>query len=118
MKIELTYDGKNYFDPVFKFFWNNEKDKFAIGICYSNIQNYDFIIADIDNNFEKYENNAEKLFYYTHINVYVFNLNEFFKLLPKNKIFEHSIVLLDKNDKIIENNYRVFEAILNENSNQ
>ena len=116
MKIELKYDGKNYYDPIFILFWNNEKNKFVIGICHNNMKNYDFIIDDIQNNFEKYSNIEQKIMYYTKNNVYVFDLKDNFNLLPINQNFEHSVALLNENDKIIEKEYRVFETIINEDT--
>ena len=116
MKIELKYDGKNYYDPIFILFWNNEKNKFVIGICHNNMKIYDFIIDDIQNNFEKYSNIEQKIMYYTKNNVYVFDLKDNFNLLPINQNFEHSVALLNENDKIIEKEYRVFETIINEDT--
>ena len=118
MKIELTYDGKNYYDPLFLLFWNEQKNDFCIGIKHNERRNYQFILDDINSNFEKYTLNLTSFCYYTKENVYVFDFKHQYDLLPKNKKFEHSIVLLDKNDKIIEKNYRVFEAIIHENNNK
>ena len=56
----------------------------------------------------------QKIMYYTKNNVYVFDLKDNFNLLPINKNFEHSVALLNENDKIIEKEYRVFETIINQ----
>ena len=53
MKIELKYDGKNYYDPIFIFFWNNEKDNFKIGIKFSKIIDYTFMREDLLNHYER-----------------------------------------------------------------
>lgn len=119
MKIELKYDGKNYYDPQFILLWNIDKTKFAIGICPSEAQDYKIIINDMNHNFEKcITDNKTTFYYYTKENVYVFNFKDDFKIFPVNREFEHSIVLLDKDDKIIEDNYLVFKATLNGNSDK
>ena len=112
MKIDLKYDGKNYYDPIFKLFWNDEKNNFAIGICQSDIINYEFIVDDINNNFENFKIKNNSFCYYTKENVYVFDLNNSFYLIPRKKDFKHCIVILDLNDKIIKNTYRQFTSEL------
>jgi hypothetical protein len=115
MKIELTYDGKNYFDPVFTFMWNNEKNDFAIGISFNDRRSYQFIIDDIIENFEDFKIKDTSFCYYTKENVYVFNLKNGFNLIPINKVFEHCVVLLDKDDNIIEQTYKYFKCTRNGN---
>jgi len=117
MKIDLTYDGKNYYDPLFTFMWNNEKDNFGIGIKHSDIIDYTFIREDFLNNFEKFEIQGTSFYYYTNENVYVFNLKENINLIPINEKFIHSVVLLDKNDNIIERQYKSFKCIRYGNNN-
>ncbi len=117
MKIELKYDGKNYYDPLFTFFWNDEKDNFKIGIKFSEIIDYTFMREDLLNHYEIFKINGTSLYYYTKENVYVFNLEDSFNLIPIDKMFFHSIVLLDKNDKIIENQYKSFKCTIYGNNN-
>ena len=112
MKIDLTYDGKNYYDPLFTFMWNNEKDNFGIGIKHSDIIDYNFIVDDINNNFENFKIKGNSFCYYTKENVYVFDLSDSFYLIPKEKDFKHCIVLLDNNNKIIKKTYRQFTSEL------
>jgi len=114
MKIDLTYDGKNYYDPLFTFMWNDEKDDFGIGIKHNERRDYQFIINDINNNFETFKINDNSFCYYTKENVYVFRLNkEMFERIPKQKQFSHCVVLLDNNDKIIRQPYKYFKCIRN-----
>lgn len=112
MKIELKYDGKNFYDPLFSFMWNDEKDDFGIGIRYDNDTkhhiDYQFVIDDIEKNFEKHEIKGTSFCYYTKENVYVFNLRDSFELIPRKKNFSHAVVLLDENGKIINGRYRQF----------
>lgn len=117
MKIELKYEGKNYYDPKFIFFWNDQCDNFGIGIKFNPEKNYQFIIDDIMNNIEDFKINETSFYYYTKYNVYAFNLNESFKLVPRNKNFSHCVVILDKDDKIEEQQYKSFECLRDENSN-
>ena len=117
MKIELKYDGKNYYDPLFTFFWNDEKDNFKIGIKFSEIIDYTFMREDLLNHYESFKINDTSLYYYTKENVYAFNLEDSFNLIPIDKMFFHSIVLLDKNDKIIENQYKSFKCTIYGNNN-
>lgn len=112
MKIELIYDGKNYYDPLFTFMWNDEKDNFAIGIKFNEKRDYKFVIEDLINNFEKHEIRGNRFYYYTKENVYTFNLSENFNLIPRKQDFSHCVVLLDKNDNIIKGTYKQFTSEL------
>lgn len=119
MKIELKYDDKNYYDPVFTMLYNDKfYDNFAFAICHQKTKDYSFIREDINNNFEKCEIKGTSFYYYTKENVYKFDLKDNFNLLPINKSFKHCVVLLDENDKIIEKECRTFNTILYENTNQ
>lgn len=116
MKIELKYDGKNFYDPLFTFMWNDEKDDFGIGIKAHEKRSYQFVIDDIISNYEDFKINGTSFCYYTKENVYVFNLRENFKLIPKGKKFEHCVVLLDESGKMIEQTYKAFRCIRNGNN--
>lgn len=115
MKIELKYDGKNYYDPVFILMWNDEQTNFAIGIKSQDDIDYTFIRKDLLDNYEKFEITGSTFYYYTKENVYVFNLNKKIQIIPVNQNFEHCVVLLDKNDNIILNDYKGFNCIRYEN---
>ena len=117
MKIELKHDGKNYYDPSFIFFWNDEKDYFKIGIKNSKIIDYSFVREDLLNNYENFKINGTSFYYYTKENVYVFNLKDSFNLIPVKKSFLHCVVLLDKNDEIIENEYKYLKCTIYGNNN-
>lgn len=112
MKIELKYNGKNLTDPDFTLLYNNEKDSFAIAVNYDDSEDYENIRQDIMSSFENHEIKGTSFYYYTKDNVYMFNLEEGFEIIPINKPFSHCVVLLDKNDKIVEKQYKKFDSIL------
>ena len=66
MKVELKYDGKNYYDPLFTFFWNDEKDNFKIGIKFSEIIDYTFMREDLLNHYEIFLLNIFEMQYKYH----------------------------------------------------
>lgn len=119
MQVLFKYDGKNYDNPMFTFFWNDEKDNFGIGLIYDEIyykDDYNLVMEDLIFNYEKFKIDGTSFLYYTKENVYSFDLEDEFKLIPINKKFNHSIVLLDKNGNIKEEKYKIFECVFNGNN--
>lgn len=112
MKIELKYEDKNYYQPSFKFMWNNECDNFGIVIKFNDKRSYDFVIEDLRENFEKHEVKGGTFYYYTKENVYAFDLSKNYNLIPKQKDFKHCVVLLGKDNQIIERTYKQFTSML------
>lgn len=118
MKIELKMNGKNFFDPSFIFFYNEDKTEFSLGIRYTEDYDYNFIREDLINNFENFEIKGNTFIYSTKENIYIFDLKEEFQIIPLNTKFKHGIVLLDKNDKILDMPYLKTTIKINENNNK
>ena len=118
MKIDLTMNGKQYFDPLFKVLYSDEKTHFLLGITKKNITDYSFIIEDFLHNLIEFRIENQKFIFETNEKIFMFELGENFLILPKNKDFNIGIVLLDNNDKIIEQEYQDFTANIHENNNK